>query len=50
MKGLRVSKKILVADDSLSMRSMISMTLKGAGFEVTEAADGATALTKAKVQ
>jgi len=35
-----VSKKILVVDDSASMRGMVSFTLKGAGFEVKEAEDG----------
>ena len=41
---------ILAVDDSASMRQMVSFTLKGAGFTVTEAADGQEALTKAKSQ
>ena len=40
--------KILAADDSASMRQMVTFTLKGAGFEVVEAVDGVDALQKAK--
>ena len=39
---------ILTVDDSASMRQMISFTLKGAGFDVTEAPDGVEALKIAK--
>lgn len=42
--------KILAVDDSASMRQMVSFTLKGAGHEVVEAADGAEALKVAKSQ
>jgi two-component system chemotaxis response regulator CheY len=42
--------KILAVDDSASMRQMVTFTLKGAGFEVEEAADGQQALNKAKQQ
>ncbi|VAW70047.1 Chemotaxis regulator - transmits chemoreceptor signals to flagellar motor components CheY [hydrothermal vent metagenome] len=41
---------ILAVDDSASMRQMVSFTLKGAGHQVTEAADGQEALNKAKSQ
>jgi two-component system chemotaxis response regulator CheY len=41
---------ILAVDDSSSMRQMVSFTLKGAGHNVVEAADGQEALTKAKGQ
>lgn len=40
--------KILAVDDSASMRQMVTFTLKGAGYEVEEAADGKQALDKAK--
>jgi len=40
--------KVLVVDDSASMRQMISFTLKGAGHESIEAADGYEALNFAK--
>lgn len=42
-----MSKTILIADDSPSLRQMISMTLSGAGYQVVEAADGRDALGKA---
>ncbi|SFF44076.1 two-component system, chemotaxis family, response regulator CheY [Fontimonas thermophila] len=41
-------KRILAVDDSASMRQMVAFTLKSAGFEVAEAADGAIALEMAK--
>lgn len=37
---------ILVVDDSASLRSMVSFTLKQAGFDIAEAGDGREALTK----
>lgn len=40
--------KILTADDSASMRQMVTFTLKGAGHEVIEAIDGKDALQKAQ--
>ncbi|WP_221799285.1 response regulator [Oceanobacter mangrovi] len=39
---------ILAVDDSASMRQMVAFTLKGAGFDVKEAADGVAALAEAK--
>ncbi|MFK5985076.1 MAG: response regulator [Pseudomonadota bacterium] len=43
-----MAKKVLVVDDSTSMRQMISFTLKGAGFECVEASDGLKGLEAAK--
>lgn len=39
-----MSKTIITVDDAATMRKMISFTLKGAGHEVIEAADGVEAL------
>lgn len=39
---------ILAVDDSASMRQMVTFTLKGAGYDVTEAKDGQEALNIAK--
>jgi len=41
---------ILTADDSASMRQMVSFTLKGAGYEVVEATNGKEALEIAKIR
>ncbi|MBE0621492.1 MAG: response regulator [Burkholderiales bacterium] len=43
-----MAKSILAVDDSASIRSMVSFTLKSAGYEVVEAVDGVDAMTKAK--
>jgi two-component system chemotaxis response regulator CheY len=43
-------QSILAVDDSASMRQMVSFTLKGAGYNVIEAADGQEALEKARSQ
>ncbi|WP_138466612.1 response regulator [Poseidonocella sp. HB161398] len=43
-----MQKTILVVDDSPSVRRMVSMTLKGAGFAVVEADDGRAALAAAE--
>lgn len=41
---------ILTVDDSASMRQMVSMTLKNAGFNVVEAVDGQDTFEKADSQ
>jgi two-component system chemotaxis response regulator CheY len=40
--------KVLVVDDSNSIRDMLSFTLKSAGYETVEAKDGQDGLNKAK--
>ncbi|TWX52826.1 response regulator [Colwellia hornerae] len=40
--------KILVVDDSNSIRDMVSFTLKSAGYETVEAKDGQEGLSKAQ--
>lgn len=39
-----MSKTVLVVDDSTSMRQMVSFTMKEAGFDVIEGANGQEAL------
>ncbi len=41
-------KTILSVDDSASIRQMVSFTLKGAGYDITETADGKEGLAKAQ--
>lgn len=41
-----MTKTILTADDSASMRQMIAFTLRNAGYTVVEACDGRDALAK----
>jgi two-component system chemotaxis response regulator CheY len=48
LRSYQMAASILAVDDSASMRQMVSFTLKGAGYDVVEAADGVEALGIAK--
>ena len=43
-----MAKTVLAVDDSVSIRQMVSFTLKSAGYDVIEAVDGMDGLDKAK--
>jgi two-component system chemotaxis response regulator CheY len=43
-----MAKTIMTVDDSSSVRQMVSLTLKGAGYSVVEGVDGKDALDKLK--
>lgn len=43
-----MSKRVLVVDDSASVRQMICFTLNTAGYQTEEAGDGKQGLTKAQ--
>ena len=43
-----MAKTVLAVDDSASMRQMVGVTLRAAGYEVVEAADGDEALEYAR--
>ncbi len=41
-----MTKQIMIVDDSGSVRTVVGITLRGAGFQVLEACDGRDALRK----
>ena len=45
-----MAKAIMIVDDSTSLRQVVAISLKGAGYEVIEACDGQDALDRLKGQ
>jgi len=43
-------KRVMTVDDSASLRQMVSVVLRGGGYQVIEAVDGVDALSKLKGQ
>jgi len=41
-----MAKTVLIVDDSASIRQVVGLTLKGAGYDVVDAVDGRDALSK----
>lgn len=45
-KGSGMAKTIMIVDDSASLRTVVGIALKGAGYDVLEGCDGKDALAK----
>lgn len=45
-----MAKTIMIVDDSASLRQVVGIALKGAGYDVIEGSDGKDALTRLKGQ
>lgn len=45
-----MAKTIMIVDDSASMRQVVGITLRGAGYDVLEGVDGIDALARLKGQ
>lgn len=45
-----MAKTIMIVDDSASMRQVVGITLRGAGYDVLEGVDGIDALSRLKGQ
>lgn len=45
-----MAKTIMIVDDSASLRQVVGIALKGAGYDVLEGSDGTDALSKLKGQ
>ena len=41
-----MAKTVMIVDDSASIRQVVSLTLKGAGYDVMEAGDGKEAFAE----
>ena len=48
--GTTLSRRVLVAEDDAEMRRIVTTALRGAGYEVREAADGSQLLTQILAQ
>jgi two-component system, chemotaxis family, chemotaxis protein CheY len=45
-----MAKTVMIVDDSIAVRQVVGIALKGAGYDVLEAEDGKDALSKLKGQ
>lgn len=45
-----MAKTVMIVDDSVAVRQVVGIALKGAGYDVLEASDGKDALSKLKGQ